>query len=100
MKHLEKLTHLIRIRSKEKTFAEMHWLILVLFGGTSFIVASYWALALSSIVPELLEATNKFGLPPLAIGLWLLVGGYAIAVWYFGCIASRCHTVLYERWFK
>lgn len=99
MKQLDKLAHLITGRRK-RNFIEMHWSLLALLGGLSFLVAGYWGLALSAVVPNLVDATNKFGLPPIAVGLWLLVGIYAVGVWYFGCIASRCHTVLYDRWFK
>lgn len=99
MKQLYKLARLITGRHK-RTFAEMHWSVLALLGAASFLVAGYFGLALSKIVPSLIDTTNKYGLPPLAVGLWLLIGVYAVGIWYFGCIASRCHTVLYDRWFK
>ena len=99
MKQLDRFALFVTQRRK-RNFADFHWSLLVVLGGLSFLVAGYWGLALSNIVPSLISATNKFGLPPLAIGLWLLVGIYAVAVWYFGCIASRCHAVLYDRWFK
>jgi hypothetical protein len=99
MSQLDKLAQFI-IRRPNCAFDDLHWSILVVLGGLSFIGAGYWGLAISTVVLDLIKATNKAGLPPLAIGLWLLIGFYAIAVWYFGCIASRCHGVLYERWFK
>jgi len=99
MKQLDKLARLLTGRRK-RTFAEMHWSLLALLGGLSFLVAGYWGLALSKIVPVLIDTTNKYGLPPLATGLWLLIGVYAVGIWYFGFIASRCHAVLYDRWFK
>lgn len=99
MKQLDNLARFISWGHK-RDFTELHWSILASLGALSFVVAGYWGLALSSVVPSLIESTNKFGLPPLAIGLWVLIGVYAIAAWYFGCIASRCHTILYERWFK
>lgn len=99
MKQLDKLARFLSW-GRKRDFRELHWSILALLGALSFLVAGYWGLALSNVVPSLIEATNKFGLPPLAIGLWLLIGAYAITVWYFGCVASRCHTILYERWFK
>ncbi len=99
MKQLDRLAHLITGRRK-RNFAEMHWSLLALLGSLSFLVAGYWGLALSAVVPGLIEATNKYGLPPIAVGLWFLVAIYSVGVWYFGCIASRCHTILYDRWFK
>lgn len=99
MKQLDRLAHLFSGRHK-RDFIEMHWGVLALLGSLSFLVAGYWGLAISTVIPGLIDATNKFGLPHIAVGLWLLVGVYAVGVWYFGCIASRCHTVLYGRWFK
>ncbi|MGJ3257680.1 MAG: hypothetical protein ACFE0K_15305 [Alcanivorax sp.] len=97
---MDELVSLLTSGQKKRTFAEVHSLFLVLLGALSFIVAGYWGLALSAVVPDLIAKTNKFGLPPLAIGSWFLIGIYAAITWYFGCIASRCHAVLYEKWFK
>ena len=99
MKQLDRLAHLITVRRK-RNFAEMHWSLLALLGSLSFLVAGYWGLALSAVIPGLIETTNKYGLPPIAVGSWFLVAIYSVGVWYFGCIASRCHTILYDRWFK
>jgi hypothetical protein len=99
MKQLDKLANLLTGRRK-RNFDEMHWSLLSAIGAASFLVAGYWGLALSQVVPILIEATNMHGLPPLAVGLWALIGTYAIIVWYFSCIAARCHSILYERWFK
>lgn len=87
---MDKLASLLTLGQQERTFAEVHSLFLALTGVLSFIIAGYWGLALSTVVPDLIEKTNKFGLPPLAVGSWLLVGIYAAITWYFGCIASRC----------
>ncbi|MBZ2188238.1 hypothetical protein K8B33_03970 [Alcanivorax sp. JB21] len=97
---MDKLVSLLTLGKQERTFAEVHSIFLVLLGALSFIVAGYWGLALSTVILDLIEKTNKYGLPPLAVGLWFLVGIYAAITWCFGCIASRCHAVLYEKWFK
>lgn len=86
-------------RRCKRQFSDLHWSLLVFMGGLSFLVAAYWGLALSKLVPNLIETTNKFGLPPLALKLWLIIAIYAAGTWFFGCIASRCHSILYERWF-
>jgi hypothetical protein len=33
-----------------------------------------------------------------AIGLLLML--LSIQLWFFGAIAARCHSILFERWFK
>lgn len=100
MSHMDRLVSLLTPGQEKRTLAEVHAFFLVLLGAFSFIVAGYWGMALSAVVPDLIAKTNKFGLPPLAIGAWFLIGIYAAIAWYFGCIASRCHSVLYEKWFK
>ena len=99
MKHLDKLASKISRRDKKK-FSELDSPILAILGAASFIIAGYWGLMLSTVVPDLIDATNEHGLPPLAIRIWLLLALFSAIVWYFGCIASRCHSLLYERWFK
>lgn len=99
MGHLDKFARIIS-RRDIKEFSELDSMVLVLLGCSSFLVASYWGLMLATVIPGLVQATNEYGLPPLAIGIWLLLSVYSAIVWYFGCIASRCHGVLYERWFK
>ncbi|RTE86366.1 MULTISPECIES: hypothetical protein [Gammaproteobacteria] len=99
MAQLDKLAQIIT-RRKAKKLSELNSGILAIIGSGSFLIAGYWGLMLSTVVPDMVKATNEHGLPPLAIGIWLLLGGYSAIVWYFGCIASRCHSLLYERWFK
>ena len=36
--------------------------IVALLGAASFVIASYWTMALIDIVPELVEVTNRYGL--------------------------------------
>jgi len=99
MGQLDTLAGIIDRRNRKK-FSELHSAILAVLGAASFLIAGYWGLMLSTVVPDLIEATNEHGLPPFAIGLWLLLAVYSAIVWYFGCISSRCHSLLYERWFK
>ena len=99
MKLLDSFAKLITQKNENK-FKDLHGLILCLLGASAFLVACYWGLMLKDVVPPLITATNKAGFSSFALKLWLFLGSYAVAVWYFGCIATRCHAVLYERWFK
>lgn len=74
---------------------------LISLGGPSFLIAGYWTLMLKDVVPEYIKAVNRLGYIDAtgsALALFLLMFG--LQVWFFGCIAARCHSVLYERWFK
>ena len=87
-------------RKKEKQFKDLHGLLLCLLGASAFLVAGYLGLMLKDVVPPLITATNKAGFSSFALKFWLLFGCYALALWFVGCIAARCHAVQYERWFK
>lgn len=88
-------------RKRYHHFEDMPDWVLVILGGASFLVAGYWGLALSDIVPEFIKIANKlcyidaFG---LGIGMLLLLLG--IQLWFFGAIANRCNSILYNKWFK
>lgn len=97
--NLEKLAQII-LNGKSKKYQELNSWIISIVGLTSFLITSYLGLMLSVVVPDMIRLTNEHGLPPLAVGIWLLCGGTSVLVWYFGCITTRCHTLLYERWFK
>lgn len=85
---------------KKKAFEELSDWILAMLGVLAFLVAGYWGLMLGDVVPDFVKAVNKDGMSLSAVGLALLLGGFGISIWFFGCIAARCHTLLYERWFK
>ncbi|MDC8804059.1 hypothetical protein PRZ61_11475 [Halomonas pacifica] len=87
-------------RRKPKTFENLSDWVLAILGVLSFFVAGYWGLMLSDVVPDFIKATNQAGISFPVAGLAILLGGFGLSVWFFGCIAARCHTLLYERWFK
>jgi hypothetical protein len=96
MKTLNIVTNFIT-RHKKKTFEELSNLILAVLGVSSFLVAGYWGLVLSEVVPEFAKVANQDGISLPIAGLGLLLAGFGITVWFFGCIAARYHTLLYER---
>lgn len=99
MKILDKVARFVT-RHKKNSFEELGDWFLAVSGAAAFLVAGYWGLMLSEIVPDFIKTVNENGVSLSAIGLALLLGGFGISVWFFGCIAARCHTLLYERWFK
>lgn len=87
-------------RRKRKPFEALNDWIIALLGALAFLVAGYWGLMLSEAVPEFIKIVNEHGISLQAIGVAFLLGGFAVSVWFFGCIAARCHSLLYDRWFK
>ncbi len=99
MKFLDKAARFLT-RRKKKTFDELNDWFLAVLGVLAFLVAGYWGLMLGDVVPEFIKIVNENGISLMAIGLAMLLGGFGISVWFFGCISARCHALLYERWFK
>lgn len=99
MKVLDRLAKLTNRKSK-KTFDESpSWLIAPL-GSLAFLVASYLGLMFADVIPDFIKTINRVGINVVAIKIAIILIFYAIPIWYFGCIAAKCHTVLYDRWFK
>ncbi|MED5387392.1 MAG: hypothetical protein VX793_00955 [Pseudomonadota bacterium] len=89
MSHMDRLVSLLTPGQEKRTLAEGHAFFLVLLGAFSFIVAGYWGMALSAVVPDLIAKTNKFG--PAAAGDWCLVSDRHLCsnclVFWLYCIA-------------
>lgn len=97
---LKKLLALWKGR-KKYNIQDLRDLKLILLGGPSFLVAGYWTLMLKDVVPEYIKTVNKVGyIDAMGTAIGLVLLAYGIQIWFFGCIAARCHSVLYERWFK
>lgn len=73
---------------------------LIIIGGGAALCALYWSLMLTNVTSPLIEATNKYGVTWLALALWLLLGIFAAGAWIYGCIATKCHQVLFARMFR
>ena len=99
MKVLDSVTGFIT-RNKKRSFEELSDWMLAVLGVVAFLVAGYWGLMLGEAVPGFIKETTQTGISLPAVGLGLLLGGFGLSVWFFGCIAARCHALLYERWFK
>lgn len=85
---------------RKKNFEEIHSAYLVVIGLLAFIAGGGLGFQLSSIASAMLEETVEASMSMPMAEAWCLVGVLSIPLWYFGCLATRCHTLLYERWFK
>ena len=90
----------LRAKYPKRTLDEVHTVILALIGALAFIVATYYGFILNKHIPSLIDATNTEGITVMAIGLWSIMGIIAIVMWFYGCIAARCHGIIYDRMFK
>ena len=75
------------------------WIVAPL-GAASFVIASYWTMALVDIVPDLVEVTKRYGLSWSAVAGYLIVGGLSLTVWFHGSLAKRCNEIIYTRHFR
>jgi len=85
---------------KRTYFEDLNDWALALGGVISFLVAGYFGLVLSGIVPNFVKIINQSSITKEAIVIGLLLGFYGLIFWFFGCIAARCHSLIYERWFR
>jgi type II secretory pathway component PulF len=99
MKIINKLTEVLTFKKKKK-FVDLNDWALAGVGAFSFLFTSYWGIMISDVIPEFLKTVNEVGISLPAINLALWFSGFGFYMWFFGCIALRCHTLLYERWFK
>ena len=86
---------------KKREFKEMPDYLLVIFGASAFLISSYWGFVITEVTPDFIRVVNKqahIDILGISIGTILLV--LAAEAWFFKSIAVRCHTILYERWFK
>jgi hypothetical protein len=99
MSFLNKITNVLT-RSKVKQFEDLPNWLLAFLGIASFLVAGYWGLVLGDVTPPFVKKVNEVGFSPQVFSIALLLGCLGLLFWFFGCIAARCHTLIYERWFK
>ncbi|MDH2916380.1 MAG: hypothetical protein PXX77_05815 [Gallionella sp.] len=99
MKILDDFAKLISSRN-EKTFEGLPSWILGVLGALAFLCFSYFGLMYSDVVPDFIKEINTIGINLTALKIAFVLAIYSFPTWWFGCVAARCHTVLYERWFK
>ncbi|WP_254626084.1 hypothetical protein, partial [Acinetobacter oleivorans] len=91
----------IALKFKKREFNEMPDYLLVIFGIPAFLISSYWMFVITEVTPDFIRAVNKQAhIDILGISIAGILLVLAAEVWFFSSIAVRCHTILYERWFK
>ncbi|BBM00430.1 hypothetical protein [Microbulbifer sp. GL-2] len=85
------------IERKSLSSLSSKWAVLI--GVICFLVAAYFGWAIKSVLPEAIKVTNQAGWSWEALGFWIFAGIFGSVIWVFGCVAARCHTTLYDRWF-
>jgi len=99
MNLLSRLAGLISL-GRQRSFDDLPSWLLSILGAAAFLAASYVALMFADIMPSLVQTVNKDGMRSAYWGLFFLLGLYAVAGWFCGCVAARCHELLFSRWFK
>jgi hypothetical protein len=85
---------------RKRNFADLPSWLLSILGAAAFLVASYLALMMANIMPNFVQSVNKDGMRSAYLVLSLWLGFYAVAGWFCGCVAARCHELLFSRRFK
>ncbi|WP_374005832.1 hypothetical protein [Delftia lacustris] len=99
MRTFQRAQAAFRARRKWQLHELNDWVLAVL-GAASFLVAGYWGMAIASVLPGMVSATNQHGLTALGAALFLFLGGMGVGVWFYGCLAKRCNDILFERHFR
>lgn len=85
---------------KKQRFDQLGEWGLAALGAPAFLVSSFFLYVITQLWPEIDKSALHLGFTVnLAICL-LPVGGFAVVAWLFGCIALRCHNLLFERLFQ
>lgn len=71
--------------------------ILAPLGAVSFLIAGYWTMAMINVLPDLVIATNQNGLTWVGAAAFAFLGGLGVTIWFHGCLAARCHQLLFDR---
>ncbi|HBS7407762.1 TPA: hypothetical protein MAQ62_005041 [Klebsiella pneumoniae] len=79
---------------------EMSDRVLAPLGATAFLIAGYWVMAVTHVLPDLIATTNQTGLTWVGAAAFTFLGGLGVTIWFYGCLAARCHTILFERHFR
>ncbi|MBI3102241.1 MAG: hypothetical protein HYY98_11910 [Burkholderiales bacterium] len=57
-------------------------------------------MAVAKILPVMVIATNRHGLTSSGAAVFAILGSLGLVIWFYGCLAARCHAVLFERHFR
>ena len=86
-------------RPRKRLHEHNDW-ALAMVGAISFLIASYWGMAVANVLPSLIDLTNQHGLTWVGAAIFTFLGFLGVSIWFFGCLAAHCHSLLYERHFR
>jgi hypothetical protein len=90
----------IKLPFQYVSLESMPTFMLMCFGAPAFLVSAYFSLMFASVIQQLIETLNQQSILDVPIYLLCLLAFFAAITWYFGCLVTRCHSLLYERLFK
>ncbi|WP_076466130.1 hypothetical protein [Marinobacterium stanieri] len=74
--------------------------VLAPLGTIAFLIAGYWTMAVTEVLPDLVTTTNQTGLTWIGVAAFTFLGGQGLTIWFYGCLAARCHSILFDRHFR
>ncbi len=99
MRFIQRAVAAFRARPKRQLHELNDW-VLAILGALSFLIAGYWGMAVAGVLPELINLTNQHGLTGKGATIFSALGALGLGIWFFGCLAARCHSLLFERHFR
>jgi len=96
---IQRKVAVFRVRPERQLQALDDW-VLAMLGVISFVIAGYWGIVVANFLPDLLNQTNQHGLTFVRTAIFVCLGVMGVCIWFFGCLATRCHSLLYERHFR
>ncbi|ELK4863845.1 TPA: hypothetical protein ACRMUA_003701 [Pseudomonas aeruginosa] len=71
--------------------------VLAPLGAVSFLIAGYWVMVVTDVLPGLVTLTNQHGLTWSGAAAFAFLGGLGVKTWLFSLVACRCNSLLVER---
>lgn len=99
MRFIRRAVAAFRARPKRQLHELNDWMLAIL-GSLSFLIAGYWSLVVADVLPSLINLTNHNGLTRARAVIFVFLGTLGVSIWFFGCLAARCHSLLFERHFR
>lgn len=79
---------------------ELNDWVVALVGSVSFLIAGYWGMGVLKVLPEVISVIDQHGVTLLGAAILVFLGALGSGIWFFGCIAARCHALLFKRHFR
>ena len=82
------------------SFDDLKSWVLVVIGVFCFLLAGFLGMILTDQMRGMIRAFDEVGIDGYVAVITIVVSMcLGAAMWFSGCVAARCHAVLYRRWF-